>query len=313
MIFAKLLAAALIIGALSLLLAFICYRMAFYVPDRKSDESKNAPLPDTPMYRQFDELVKEWIIKMRALPCEEMKIRSFDGLELYARYYEYAEGAPIELMFHGYRSSAERDLAGGIQRCFKLGHSAILVDQRCSRKSGGNTITFGINEHRDCLMWVEHVVKRFGPDVKIILCGISMGASTVLMTADKPLPPNVVGILADCGYTTAKDIIKKVIRQMHLPAPLLYPFVKLGARVFGHFDLDADSALESMKKSRLPVLFIHGESDDFVPCEMSRENYEACASVKALMTVPDTGHGLSYPMDQEGYIKTVRDFFAPYL
>ena len=214
-------------------------------------------------------------------------------------------------MFHGYRGSAERDLPGGVQRCFKAGRSALLVDQRCSGKSGGNVITFGINEHRDCLAWVDFAVNHFGPDVKIILTGISMGASTVLMAAGNPLPENVIGILADCGYNSAKDIIQKVIGQMGLPPKISYPFVKLGARLYGHFDLEETSPEEAMKKCTLPVIFFHGENDDFVPCEMSRTCYDACASRKRLVTIPGAGHGLSYAIAPEAYLTALREFFGP--
>ena len=100
----------------------------------------------------------------------------------------------------------------------------------------GKVITFGIKEHRDCLAWVDFMVEHFGPDVKIILTGISMGASTVLIAAGRELPKNVIGVLADCGYNSAKDIIRKVIRQMNIPVAPGYFFVKLGARIFGHFD-----------------------------------------------------------------------------
>ncbi len=214
-------------------------------------------------------------------------------------------------MFHGYRGSAERDLSGGVQRCFLLGRSVLLVDQRCSRRSGGEIITFGINEHRDCLAWAQFAAQHFGPDQKIILTGISMGAATVMMTADKDLPPNVIGILADCGYSSPKAIICKVIRDMKLPPDLGYPFVKLGAKVFGHFDLEADSPEEALKHARVPVIFYHGEADDFVPCDMSRRNYEVCTSRKALITVPGAGHGLSYPVQPKRYLETLKEFFGP--
>ena len=86
--------------------------------------------------------------------------------------------------------------------------------------------------------------------------------------------------------------------------------MKLAARVFGHFDLEEHSALEAVKKSRLPIIFIHGESDDFVPCEMSRINFEACSSRKAILTVPGAGHGLSYPAAPEKYLNALREFFG---
>ena len=298
-------------AALVLLAAYICYRMAFYAPKREHVQSDIIEIPEGEIYEAFRPAMENWAREVRAMPHEEMTVTSFDGLTLRGKYYEYAPGAPIELMFHGYRGSAERDLSGGVQRCFMLGRSALIVDQRCSGESGGHVITFGVHEHKDCLSWVEFMLKRFGPDVKIILTGISMGASTVLMAAGKELPDNVIGVLADCGYSSAKDIIKVVIKQMGLPPTLCYPFVKLGARVFGGFDLEEFSPMEAVKKAEKPVIFFHGEADDFVPCEMSRRLYDACASRKELVTVPGAGHGLSFPVDQEKYLQALRDFFGP--
>ena len=293
-----------------LIIAYICYRMAFYEPDRNPQSDDTFDIPKGRIYEPFRESIINWTLETRAMPREDMYITSFDGLKLHGRYYEYAPGAPIELMMHGYRGTADRDLSGGVQRCFKLGRSALIIDQRCSGESGGNVITFGINEHRDCLSWVEHMISRFGPDVKIILTGISMGASTVLTAAGKPLPNNVIGVLADCGYDSAKNIIQKVIADMGLPPKLAYPFVKLGARLFGHFDLEETSPMEAMKTCAVPVILFHGESDDFVPCQMSRNIYEACPTRKKLVTIPGAGHGLSYPTDPEGYRQALREFFG---
>lgn len=214
-------------------------------------------------------------------------------------------------MFHGYRGTAERDLCGGVQRCFALGRSALLVDQRACGKSEGNVITFGINEHRDCLSWLDFMIYHFGPDVRIILTGISMGAATVTMAAAKELPNNVIGILADCGYTSARDMIKKTIHEMHLPADVLYPFVKLGARIYGRFDLEEATPIEAAARCHVPAIFIHGEADTFVPCEMSRLNYEACPTRKRLLTIAGAGHGLSYPAEPELYLDALKTFFSP--
>lgn len=300
-------------GLLVLLSAYICYHITFHVPKKRPVSKEEFPIPDGEIYEPFRDAMTAWMKEVRALPHKEFAITSFDGLTLHGKFYEYAPGAPIELMFHGYRGSAERDLAGGVQRCFAVGRSALVVDQRCSGKSDGTTITFGIKEHKDCLSWIDFMVKHFGPEVKIILTGISMGASTVLMAAGKELPENVVGVLADCGYTSPKEIIHMVIQQMKLPVKLVYPFIKLGAKLYGHFDLEETSPIELVKNCRVPVIFYHGEDDAFVPCSMSRENYAACPSRKALVTVPGAGHGLSYPVDQKRYIQTLREFFGPEL
>ena len=223
-----------VLALMIVLLSYLCFRMAFYSPDRPAIPSDAIDIPEGEAYEEFREDMEKWARDLRAMPHEEMSITSFDGLTLRGKFYEYAPNAPIELMFHGYRGTAERDLSGGVARCFQLGRSALLVDQRGCSDSEGNVLSFGINEHRDCLAWLDFAIQRFGKDAKIILTGISMGASTVLMVSDKDLPPNVLGILADCGFSSAKDIIKKVIRQMGLPADVGYPFVKLGAKLFGH-------------------------------------------------------------------------------
>lgn len=303
---------ALLATILTLLTSYICFRMAFYVPKKKPKNTEEFDLPKGKLYEPYHEQMKTWMKEVRSFPHQQFTITSFDGLKLCGKYYEHTPDAPIELMFHGYRGNAERDLSGAVQRCFSLGRSVLIVDQRTSGNSEGNIISFGINESRDCLAWVNFLVEHFGKDVRIILTGISMGASTVMMASAMDLPSNVISALADCGYTSAKDIIKKVIREMRLPADLLYPFVKLGAKLYGHFDLEETSPLEAMKNCRIPIIFIHGETDDFVPCDMSRANYEACVAPKRLFTVADAGHGMSYLLDNDGYFKALKDFSEEY-
>lgn len=299
-----------LLSVLVLSISYICFRIVFYVPPRGNLAQEDIPLPEGEIYEVFWDDMRKWALETRQTPCEEVSITSFDGLKLYGKFYEYAPGAPIELMFHGYRGCAERDLSGGMQRCFQLGRSALIVDQRCAGRSEGNVITFGIHEHRDCLKWIDFMVQHFGSDVKIILTGISMGASTVLIASGCDLPKNVIGVLADCGFNSAKDIILSVSNKMKLPGKFLYPFIKLGARFFGHFDLEEISAELAVARCKIPVLFFHGESDDYVPCEMSRMNFEACNSRKKFVTIPDAGHGLSYPVARERYLSEARDFFA---
>lgn len=298
---------AVIAAAFILLLSFICFLLVFYVPDRKPIGEHEYPIPQGAIYEPYRECMTGWIKEARAMPHTDVSIVSEDGLTLRGKYYECAPGAPMELMIHGYRGNAERDMCGGVQRSFALGRNALVVDQRASGRSDGHIITFGVKECEDCLLWVRYITEHFGKDQKIILTGISMGASTVLMAGAKDLPENVVGILADCGFTSAKEIIMKVIHQFKLPR-ILYPLIKLGASVFGRFRLEDSSAIEAVKKCRTPVIFFHGETDDYVPCDMSRQNYEACASKKRLCTIPGAGHGLSYPVEPETYLQALREF-----
>ena len=301
-------AAALLCAVLAVL--YICFHMAFYASRKPPKNPVEFPIPEGEIYEPYREQMVAWMKEVRAMPREEFSITSFDGLTLRGRFYRCSEDAPIELMFPGYRGDAERDLCGGVQRCFALGHSALIVDQRACGRSDGHVISFGVNECRDCLAWIDHMVTHFGPDVKIILTGISMGAATVMLASGEMLPKNVVGILADCGYSSAPEIIKKVIVDMKLPQNAAYPFVRTAGRLFGGFDIEEARPVEAVKSCRLPIIFAHGDADAFVPCHMSRDCFDACNSVKKLVITPGAGHGLCYPADPEGYLASLKAFWT---
>ena len=292
-----------------LIILIVCFKMAFYSPKRGPRGEDEFSIPDGEIYEPYRETMVGWMKEVRGMPCEEMSVESFDGLTLRGKFYSYSPEAPVEIMFHGYRGDAERDLCGGVQRCFALGHSALVVDQRASGYSDGNVISFGVNESRDCLTWIDFAVERFGKEVKLYLTGISMGASTVLLAAGYPLPENVIGILADCGYSSAPEIIRKVVGEMGLPSKLAYPFVRLSAKLFGGFDIEDADVVNAVSKCSVPVIFFHGDADAYVPCEMSKYNYDACPAKKRFVTVPGAGHGLSCLIDTEGYLKALREFW----
>ena len=290
-----------------LITAYVCFYITFYV----SPKNRTSPADFSSLGKEFEpylDQMRTWINEVSTFPYVSYNIKSFDGLDLHAKYYECKKGAPIEIMFHGYRGNAERDLCGGVQRCFSLERNVLLIDQRTAGKSDGKVITFGVNEMRDCLAWVDFAEKTFGSEVKLILTGISMGASTVLMASSHEFPPNVVGVIADCGFTSAKDIIKKCIKEMKLPVWLVYPFIKLGARIYGGFKLEEFSALEAMKTCTLPVIFFHGEDDSFVPCDMSRQNFSECVAPKKLVTMKGAGHGMCFLAKPEEYLEHLREF-----
>ena len=288
--------------------SLLCFMLVFYSSNKP--EKEKYPIPDGEIYEVYREDMIRWIDETRATPHRNVSIVSKDGITLRAKYYEFHKGAPVEILLHGYRGSALRDLSGGVARCRELGHNALIPDHRGCGESDGHVITFGIKEREDALLWLDLVVKELSPDTDIILTGISMGAATVLMCADKKLPENVIGILADCGYTSPKAIIKKIMRQLHLPSFILYPMVRAGALIFGRFDIESASPIESVKNSRYPIIFFHGEDDTFVPCEMSEENYAACPTRKHLVKVSGAGHGLAFPADREGYFTELRNFFG---
>ncbi|MBE6729786.1 MAG: alpha/beta hydrolase [Ruminococcaceae bacterium] len=290
-----------------LLTSYICFRKTFYT-SRKEIHGE-FDLPEGEIYKPYKDIMVNWMKEIKGTEKATYTLTSFDGLKLVGRYYENFKNAEIELMFHGYRGDAKRDLCGGVQRCKVLGRNAFIVDQRACGDSDGNIITFGINEKKDCISWINFLINEFGDDVKIIITGISMGATTVLLAAGEKLPKNVIGVLADCGFSSAKEIIKKTIKEMNLPPNLAYPLVYLGAKIYGNFNLNESNAVEAVKKAYLPIIYFHGESDNFVPCEMSKINYNATISKKKLITIKKAGHGLCYLVEPDTYVKELSNFF----
>ena len=286
-----------------------CYGKAFYFSNKKKKTDLRTYLAQTEDSAFYKTSMVSLAEKLDRTPFEPVTIVSRDGLTLYGRFYRFTERNCVEILFHGWRSNALRDASGGAQMARDNGYNLLLVDQRAHGKSDGNTITFGILEKYDCLDWVAYTVDRFGADVKILLGGVSMGASTVLMASALPLPENVKAITADCGYTSPEAIIRKVCRDMGIPDRLGYPFVRMSARVFGGFSLRDGGAVEAVRTARVPIMIMHGEEDDFVPFSMCGEIFDACAAPeKELLTIPRAGHGTAYFYDTERYAGTVGAF-----
>ncbi len=283
-----------------------CYDMVFHGTERR--DSKELELPQGEQYVPYYNTILTSGQKFLDIPFEKVSITAHDGVRLIGRYYHYTDGAPVSIIFHGYRGSIARDCTGGYGISRKNGYNALVVYQRAHKVSGGKTITFGVKERYDCLDWIHYINERFGKETPILLMGLSMGAATVLMAGGLELPSNVKGIFADCGYSSAKEILQTVIKQMKLPVKPMYFFVRLSARIFGRFDPEEASAVEAMKKCKVPVLLIHGDDDRFVPCQMSYANYEACMSKKKLVIIEGAGHGLGYCVNPVVYENAVQKF-----
>ena len=288
------------------------YRMVF--GKNGKNQGLDNEIPQGKQYDPYAEFIKNNIKIAGEIPYQRIFIESRDGITLSAKYYQGEKDAPLILFFHGYRSSALRDGNGILLFAKKYGYHLLMVDQRGHGKSGGKTITFGIKERYDCLDWVRYINQRFGRNKEIILAGISMGASTVLMASSLGLPENVKGIVADCPYSSPKEILKTVMKQMRFPVNVTYTTVKLSAKIFGGFDVEEHSAVEAMKYCKVPLLLFHGEEDYFVPCDMGKMCYNACHSKeKKLVLVKGAAHGMSYCVDGELYERELIAFLRQIL
>ena len=290
--------------------SYYAYRLAFYSPAK---DREKIPEVNDPHYTPFKAVIRDLFHELEHKPCEFVTIQSPDGLTLSARYYHTADNAPLAIGFHGYKSCWLTDFCGGADIAFQMGQNVLLIDERAHGKSQGRTITFGIKERQDLLCWLEYALNRFGSDVKILLYGVSMGGATVIMSSGMDLPKNVKGIVADCPYSAPLDVILEVGRNTGYPVKLIKPFVILGAKIYGGFDVRETSGEEAVKQAKVPILIIHGEDDTFVPPEMSQVIKQANPDLVERHTFPGAYHALSYMVDTPRYERLVKEFMKKVL
>jgi fermentation-respiration switch protein FrsA (DUF1100 family) len=261
------------------------------------DEAEISRTPYAPYYPHVRSSY-EWLAKHRA---QDIYISSFDGTRLHATWVPCENARGTVLLVHGYHSCIYTDFGLAVEPYHNMGMNILLPDQRCHGKSGGRFTTFGVKESKDMLCWIHHHNAQLG-EFPIMLSGLSMGAATVMFMADEDLPENVRYCIADCGFTSPKEIISQVFRDViHLPAwPVMWA-ADLFARLFAGFRLDEKNSLRSLRENRLPFMFVHGLADDFVPCDMTRRSFETCAGEKHLLLVEGAGHGVSYIHAKEKY------------
>lgn len=293
---------------LLLIAEYVLYCVVFYHSGKKSPDVRQ--IPDSNLYRIHRDKMLQVIADMEKSPYEEVSILSKDGLRLYGRYYQMKKDAPLIIFFHGYHGMAAWDGYGFFKLCKKNGFNILMIDERAHGKSEGTAITFGIKERYDCKLWTEYAAERFGKNTAIFLAGVSMGAASVMMSFTAGLPENVRGMIADCGYSQPAAIIQETVRAMKLPVKPLYQLIKLGARLFGHFDLEEAAAVESVRKLNIPILFIHGTKDSVVPPSMGEALYGACQVKKERLLIEDADHANSAMTDYETYEKAVVQFIV---
>lgn len=259
-----------------------------------------------PLYRQALEDGQA----LAALPHEEVEIVANDGEVLIGHWFPAEHPKRIILAMHGWRSAWYRDFGGIAPFFVEQDCSVLYAEQRGQNASSGNYMGFGMLERYDCMDWLKWLEETQGCTLPVYLAGVSMGATTVLMTTGFDLPPQVKGVIADCGFTSAHAIWDHVCKEgLHLPYKLhQYEAERLCKQKIRVGTKDY-STVEALRRCKVPVLFIHGLEDDFVPPAMTYENFGACAAPRRLFTVANAGHGMSFYVDNEGYRREVLDLW----
>jgi len=251
--------------------------------------------------------------RLAAQKGETVTVTAFDGLRLVAHWFPQENAQRIVIAVHGWRTSWHRDFGSVSDFLRQSGCSVLYIEQRGQGSSDGEEMSFGGAERFDCLTWATWVHDNISDTLPVYLYGISMGASSVMMASSLALPENVKGIIADCGFTSPDEIWEYVAKEkLHV---LYRPRKVIARRMFesrnpaNRYDASAEEALAS---SRVPVLFIHGTADRFVPVEMTYRNYLACAAPKRLLIVPGAAHAKSYITDPKSYEAALTSFWKEF-
>lgn len=260
------------------------------------------------------EKIEELRRKTPGLITEEYEISNREGIRLHGYLIRSKKPSNVFVFYsHGYRSP-DGAMEFGVLLPMWSGHdyNYFLVDHRAHGKSGGSHISFGQYEAEDNREWIRFLLKTFGADIQIILHGQSMGAATVLLMSEKPLPPQVRCIIADCGYTRYFNV---AMHTLHFPGKrLVLESANLWLKFLYGIDMKKAAApVEAVKHAEKPILFTHGGKDPLVPVEMGKANYEACASEKRLVIFPDGEHTTAPVIHPQEYAAVVDAFIQKYL
>ena len=266
--------------------------------------------PEKQAYQDKLDAGKDWFF---AQDREKVEIHSYDGLTLRGSYLpaEQDAGKRILLMMHGFRASTLFDLGCMFQFGHELGYDLMVPFERAHGESDGEYISYGVKERFDVQNWCRYLTQRFGEDCEIVLFGVSMGAATVLMSTGLNLPKSVKGVIADCGFTSPMEEFRHIFEDGGVPSflqKLLLRSTEKMCRTEAGFAFDEYSTFVAMKTNQLPIFFIHGTADTFVPTIMSVENYEACKTYKKLWLVEGAEHACSSAVATEAYHQNVIEF-----
>lgn len=301
--------ALLVVGAL-ILISLYFYNMAIQRNSKQflSDNKDLVPTEPTPI--PFDG--PKWV---DGHSPETWHIHSHDGLELVA-YYLTAQPPTTKtvVLAHGY-SGCGKDM-GLLAKYYyeQLGYNVLMPDDRGHGASEGDYIGFGWADRLDYLRWIHKLIENQGEDIQIVLHGISMGGATVMMLSGETLPPQVKVIVEDCGYTSVYDQLAYQLRRMYKmqPFPLLHT-TSLLTKLKAGYSFSEASSLKQLEKNKLPMLFIHGVDDTFVPAEMIWTLYNACKTEKDILLVEGASHGMAYITDKATYEQKVSDFIGRFI
>lgn len=260
-----------VLGSLLVLGSFLVLDLALYAwkamchkPAKSLEEARDLLIAK-------GEIQPEWL----SWPWLEARVKSPGGYSLAVRGLK-ARPDRLALIHHGVGWNWYGALKYGAF-LYKEGWSVVLLDSRGHGGSGGRGASLGVHEARDLgpvLSWAREAL-GLEAHAPTLLMGISLGAATSLIYG--PMDPEVVGVVADSSFSSARAVLAERLRSFHLP-PLLRritaALVDLVFRAFEDFSLDEADPGKASLGTQVPILFIHGEEDRLVPPAMSQSMAE---------------------------------------
>ena len=238
-------------------------------------------------------------------------IESYDKLQLHS-YVVSQNSNKWAIVVHGYGGSGKL-MSDKSKYFYDMGYNVLIPDLRGHGKSEGDYIGMGWKDRLDIISWINFIIKE-NPNAEIVLHGTSMGAATVLMTSGENLPSNVKAIVADCAYTSAWDEFSYQLETyLKVPSSYILNVTNMVTKLKAGYSLKEASALESVKKATVPILFIHGDKDKFVPYSMMDKLYDATSSPKEKLTIDGGEHANSDLVSPFLYWLTLEDFLNQYV
>lgn len=237
---------------------------------------------------------------------EELKISSYDGYILHATYIPAAEESGKHVIIsHGYTSNRLGSLKY-MHLFHELGYNCLIYDNRSHGDNRRGICTMGKKERGDLLTMIRYVYHRFGKDIYLGLHGESMGAALQIMALKEK--PNVKFIINDCGFASLLDVTKQNVYDMfHLPKWTCC-VASLASMCFFGFSYTELNPIDMLKDNEVPICFVHGAKDTFIPCTHSERMQAATKGYSELHLFPEAVHARSLDSDEAGYARMVREF-----
>lgn len=299
-----------------LLILWLALGFAFFfiALGSKKREDPTVPAKNSLFERNADnENLKAGYKWFDTTPHTELLISSHEsGKKLHGQYFENAGSNLWAITIHGW-TNINREMSSYAMEYYRRGFNVIIPDLRGHGNSETNYVSMGWLDRLEIVDWINYIIAQ-NPDAQIVLHGVSMGAATTMMTTGEKLPENVVCAVEDCGFTGVYDIFEdQCIRKYHVPPKIVMPAAGIANLLINHFSFREASAVEQLKKSKTPTLFMHGDKDNFVLFENLDKVYNACAAEKEKYVIRGAEHAVSSHWFHEEYWAVVEKFIAKYV